>query len=253
MTNKYVNFISDEHLLNCIDHLFHSYLSAKRNLTKTSFYTNKIDTIKLTFDSKFSDITEEDLIQVEVLRQIDKTINNAIGTFHEEVLGGISGFYRGNHSGYDIKKLDDTLFADIKNKHNTVNSSSAESLFQKLSQYANNYPNAKCYFVQIFAKSSFNKKWEGSLNGTYYQHDRVYQISGDQFYKLLSKQDDAFYQLYKSLPIAISDYLETITKSEAIEHSALSEINNARLRSKRTIIDQITFENFRYYLGFNKL
>lgn len=85
MANKYVNFISDEHLFNCIENLHKAYLRAKNNVSKKSFYTNKVDTIKLTFDSKFNSISEEDLIQAEILRQIDKSINNSIGTFHEQI------------------------------------------------------------------------------------------------------------------------------------------------------------------------
>jgi Eco47II restriction endonuclease len=78
-----------------------------------------VDTIKLTFDSKFNSINEEDLIQAEILRQIDKSINNSIGTFHEQILGGIKNYEIGKLSGFDIKAKDNTLFADIKNKHNT--------------------------------------------------------------------------------------------------------------------------------------
>jgi len=88
-----------------------------------------VDTIKLTFDAKFSDINEESLIQAEILRQIDKSINNSIGTFHEQILGGIKGFEVENLSGLDIKVKDNTLFADIKNKHNTMNSNAMEALF----------------------------------------------------------------------------------------------------------------------------
>lgn len=253
MENKYVDFITDEHLLNCIAKLHKSYLVAKNDFSKKKFYSNKIDIIKLTFDTKFNDLKEESLIEAEILRQIDKSINNAIGAFHEEILGGINGFEKGNLSGYDIKSNDDTLFADIKNKHNTMNSSSAESLFQKLSRYADKYPNSKCYWVQIFATGSFNEKWEASLNGTTYKHDRVYKISGDQFYKLLSKQHDAFFQLYKALPTAISDFLNTIEKSESIEDSALVEITKGASKTQRTILDEIAFGNFSYYLGFGKL
>ncbi len=111
MKNKYLNFITDEHLLSCIANLHNAYLKAKNNITKKSFYSNKVDTIKLTFDSKFNDIDEEKLIQSEILRQIDKSINNSIGTFHEQILGGIKGYEAGNLSGYDIKATDDTLFA----------------------------------------------------------------------------------------------------------------------------------------------
>src|SRR3989339_268847 len=197
MKNKYVKFISDEHLLYCIANLYKAYLKAKNNITKKNFYTNKVDTIKLTFDSKFNNIDEESLIQAEILRQIDKSINNSIGTFHEQILGGIKGFEVGILSGFDIKAKDDTLFADIKNKHNTMNSSSAEALFQKLARYADTYKKAKCYWVQILAKGSFNELWKGEINGKEYSHSRVFKISGDQFYALLSGQSDAFFQHYK--------------------------------------------------------
>ena len=254
MKNKYVDFISDEHFLNCIANLHSAYLKAKNNITKKNFYTNKVDTIKLTFDAKFNTIDEESLIQSEILRQIDKSINNSIGTFHEQILGGINGFEVGNLSGYDIKADDDTLFADIKNKHNTMNSSSAEALFQKLARYADDYKKAKCYWVQILAKNSFCELWKGEINGKEYSHSRVYKISGDQFYALLSGKENALFQLYKKLPIAVKDYLNSIEKDEFVkENSALEEIKTETKTSKRTILDQITFENYSYYLGFDKL
>ena len=37
MKNKYVDFISDEHLLTCIANLYKSYLKAKNNITKKEF------------------------------------------------------------------------------------------------------------------------------------------------------------------------------------------------------------------------
>lgn len=254
MANKYVSFISDEHLKACIENLHKSYLTAKNAIDKKKFYKNKVDSIKLTFDSKFSDINEEDLIQAEILRQIDKSINNSIGTFHEQILGGISGLEVGNLSGFDIKAADNTLFADIKNKHNTMNSSSAEALFQKLARYADTYKGANCYWVQILAKGSFNKHWKGDINGKEYSHSRVFKISGDKFYALVSGQENALFQLYRALPNAIDDYLKSAQSEMAgKEDSAIEEINVEREKSKRTILDQITFENYRYYLGFEQL
>lgn len=254
MKNKYVNFISDDHLLECIENLHKAYLKAKNNVTKQSLYLNKVDTIKLTFDAKFNNIDEESLIQSEILRQIDKSINNSIGTFHEQILGGIKGFEAGNLSGYDIKATDNTLFADIKNKHNTMNSSAAEALFQKLARYANDHKKATCYWVQILAKGSFCELWSGDINGKEYSHSRVYKISGDQFYGLLSGQDDAMFQLYKALPVAIKDFLKSATQNDKIaKNSALDEIKSKTKKSKRSILDQITFENYSYYLGFDKL
>lgn len=254
MANKYVDFISNEHLLTCIDNLHNSYLKAKNNISKGTFYKNKVDTIKLTFDSKFNGINEEDLIQSEILRQIDKSINNSIGTFHEQVLGGIEGYEVGKLSGFDIKANDDTLFADIKNKHNTMNSSSAEALFQKLARYADTYKKANCYWVQILAKNSFNEHWKGEINGKEYTHSRVFRISGDKFYALLSGKEDALYQLYKALPVAVDDYMASSKPHKGVhENSALEEITAETEKSKRSILDQITFDNYSYYLGFDKL
>ncbi len=254
MKNKYVDFISDEHFLYCVGNLHKAYLKAKNNITKKNFYSNKVDTIKLTFDAKFNDIDQESLIQAEILRQIDKSINNSIGTFHEQILGGIEGFEVGKLSGFDIKATDNSMFADIKNKHNTMNSSSAEALFQKLSRYADDNKKAKCYWVQILAKSSFCELWKGEINGKEYSHSRVYKISGDQFYALLSGKENAFFQLYNNLPIAVNDYLNSIEKNKILkENSALDEIKTETKTTKKTILNQITFENYSYYLGFDKL
>jgi hypothetical protein len=254
MKNKYVGFIEDKHLINCISNLHKSYLKAKNDFSKQKFYKNKIDTIKLTFDARFNEIEEDKLIEAEILRQIDKSINNSIGTFHEQILGGIKGFEIGKLSGFDIKAKDDSLFADIKNKHNTMNSSSAESLFQKLAHFADTYKHAKCYWVQILAKNSFHEKWFGEINGKEYSHSRVYKISGDQFYAMLSGQEDAFFQLYKALPKAISDFLKTVRENEkTLQNSAVAEIKSTTNKTKRSILDEITFENYSYYLGFDKL
>jgi len=253
MANKYLKYISDEHLLKCIQNLNNSYISAKSGVNTKKFYKNKVDTIKMTFDLKFNELDEETLIKTEISRQIDKSINNFIGTFHEEILGGIKGFEIGNLSGYDVKAKDNTLFAEIKNKHNTMSSASAEAAFQKLARFADDNKQAECYLVQILAKKSFTKKWSGIINGKEYSHSRVNMISGDQFYKLLSGRENAFFELYKALPLAISDFLKMKDSKNIDSNSALEEITSSSRKSKRSILDEITFENYNHYLGFDKL
>lgn len=253
MANKYVNFITDEHFLECIKNLHNSYLRAKADISKKKFYNNKIDTIKLTFDSKFNHIKEENIIEIEILRQIDKSINNSIGTFHEQILGGIKGYEIGNLSGFDIKAEDDTLFADIKNKHNTMNSSSAESAFQKLARFADDNKKANCYLVQVLAKKSFNKKWEAIINGKEYSHSRVFIISGDQFYEMLSGVENSLFQLYKELPNAIKDFLKSSEAWSEKENFILDELAEEAKKNNRSILDEVAIENFSYYPGFQKL
>jgi hypothetical protein len=164
-----------------MDNMLKTYSIAVSKLKIEKFYKNKIDVFKLLFDKAYFDLSDEELINREIARQVDKSINNAVGSFHEMILGGIDGYQMGQHSGYDIKSNDDTLFADIKNKHNTMNSSSAESLFQKLAGFADRYRTARCYYVQILAKDSFEKPWFRIINGKEYSHSRVFEISGDRF------------------------------------------------------------------------
>lgn len=115
-----------------------------------------MDSIKLTFDAEFNNINEDDLIQSEILRQIDKSINNAIGTFHEQILGGIKGFELGNLSGFDIKASDDTLFAIFGNKE--ISKNVADAVLEKMANAARVFLKAKfilfcLMMIQILLKN----------------------------------------------------------------------------------------------------
>ncbi len=206
MANKYVNFISDEHLFNCIENLHKAYLRAKNNVSKKSFYTNKVDTIKLTFDSKFNSISEKDLIQAEILRQIDKSINNSIGTFHEQILGGIEGYEIGKLSGFDIKASDNTLFAIFGIKEISKNIS--ESVFEKLANAARVFLKAKFYYV-LLDDSGTNEKWIIGNEEYQISHKRVFKVSLKQFYTEVTKQEYAYEDLCQQIPFAINAYLFT--------------------------------------------
>ncbi|WP_374360979.1 Eco47II family restriction endonuclease [Cloacibacterium sp.] len=208
MKNKYLNFISDEHFLNCIANLHSAYIKAKNNISKKSFYSNKVDTIKLTFDSKFNDIDEEKLIEAEILRQIDKSINNSIGTFHEQILGGIDGFEVGKLSGIDIKAKDETLFAVFGNSEIPKNISDA--IFDKLANTALIFSKAKFYYVLLDDFSEINEKWIIGNEEYRVSQKRVFKISIKEFYNEITLQTDAFQQLQSNLTIVIDDYLETI-------------------------------------------
>ena len=123
-----------------------------------------------------------------------------------------------------------------------------------LARYADDYKKAKCYWVQILANGSFNEHWSGDINGKEYSHSRVFQISGDQFYALVTGRENAFYELYKALPLAINDYMASVEKKNTQNvNSALSEVKQEAEASERSVLDQITFENYSYYLGFDSL
>lgn len=209
MKNKYVDFISDEHFLKCVANLHTSYLKAKNNVTKKNFYSNKVDTIKLTFDAKFNAIDEESLIQAEILRQIDKSINNSIGTFHEQILGGIAGFEVGNLSGFDIKATDGSLFAIFK--FNELSKNIEDSIFEKLTKDARIFKKAKFYLVDFTIENSYIGKWILGNDEYSVSHKNVFIISGRSFYDILTKNKNSFLNIQNKLEVAIFDYLKSIS------------------------------------------
>lgn len=250
----YLSFISDDHLFRCIDALYNSYARCQHEFTVDDFYSNKVDPIKFIFDMAFNGIDEESYIKAEITRQNDKTISNAIGDFHQSLLGGIAGLRDlGVGNGCDIVNADQTIFAEVKNKHNTMNSSSAEATIQKLIHFAEQYPQSTCYWVQIIAMRSINKLWSASYNGRLYSHPRVRKISGDQFYALVTGIPDAFKQLCDALPIATQEYLRrrAVRDHDRAENaSVFQSINRTAQRHNRSLLEQIMAENFDTYTGF---
>jgi hypothetical protein len=202
MKNKYVDFVSDEHFLNCVANLHQAYLKAKNNITKKNFYSNKVDTIKLTFDSKFNEIDEESLIQAEILRQIDKSINNSIGTFHEQIVGGIKGFEIGKMSGFDIKAEDDSLFALFL--FNELPRNFYDAIFEKLANQAKIFKNSNCYLVDFTLENNCSEKWIISTDESSVSHKRVFKISAHRFYSLLANEENALPHLIEKIEVISS-------------------------------------------------
>lgn len=249
--NKYVDFISDKDFMQCIENLFNAYENTKNEYTEKAFYKNKIDPIKLTFDMKFNDLTEKELISMEIQRQVDKNISNFIGHFHEELLGCIDGYEHKKAAGFDIRKKDNTLFAEIKNKQNTVNSSSKENTYQKLQRFANSYPNSKCYWVSLIANNSYCEQWSQKFDKRTYNHPNVYKVSGDKFYEIVTGDKDAFAKLCAAIPIAIDDFLNKHNTTLAPDNTKVyTDIQAKATKNRSNVTKQLFNDNFKKYNGF---
>lgn len=255
MPNKYVDFISDDHLISCISELYGKYYDAKSSFTKRDFNKNKVDVFKMIFDKKFNNLSDKELIEKEISRQIDRTIVNAIGTFHEKILSGVIGYNKVD-SGIDIKSTDNKIFIELKNKHNTVKGEDKKSIFNKLENEVQKKPNSRAYFARILDTKSTNVLWSFSHKNKPYSNKDVFIISGDQLYKIITGTDDSLLKLYQQLPKAVDDFMASLPqnrRSQNIQSSAWKELNADTAISGRTIIDEITYSNYHYYLGFDKL
>ena len=77
-------------------------------------------------------------------------------------------------------------------------------------------------------------------------------FSGELVARFKIKIEDLEGKLLSSIP-EINYLNKNKSSSEKTENSALGEISKSAEKYKRTILDDITFENFSYYLGFDKL
>ena len=124
-----LGFISNE---NIYLHVKETVLQYRVYINLNEFNRNIIDPIKLTFDSKVYGKNMEEIIESECIRQIDKTNSNHIGYFHQKLFNYAGRGWHVPRAGFDI--VNDTLhiYAELKNKHNTMNAASAKSTYIKM-------------------------------------------------------------------------------------------------------------------------
>ena len=100
-----------------------------------TFNKNIVDPIKMTFDAKVYGKSIEDVVEAEVLRQLDKSNTNHIGYFHQNIFNFIGNGWSVPKQGFDVVHLDHKVYAEIENKHNTMNSASSQKNLHQHAKY----------------------------------------------------------------------------------------------------------------------
>ena len=219
--NKYVTFVSDEIFLEEVEKVVNAYANDE-DLSKTSeevLINSKetIDQFKTIFDIYSNRFNLNDWKNFEIARQHDKKASNRVGDFHQNLLGRVDGWVnlgRGHPSGMDLKKEDDSIWIELKNKYNTMNSSSLRDTRFKCEELAEKYPNAKIYWAYIVSSNydSFDITWKYSDNKkgiTHELNENIRNIAGKDVYTLVTGDETAFEQLFNALPKAINDIKKT--------------------------------------------
>ncbi len=215
--NRYVTFVSDEIFLEEVEKVVDAY-ATDEDLAKTpwevlSNSNETIDQFKTLFDIYSNRFNLNDWKNFEIPRQHDKKASNRIGDFHQNLLGRVDGWVnlgRGHPTGMDLKKEDDTIWMELKNKYNTMNSSSLRDTRFKCEELAEKYPNAKIYWAYIVSQNyeSFDKTWiyrDNKKNVVHEINDNIRNIAGRNVYTLVTGDETSFEQLFNALPKAIND------------------------------------------------
>lgn len=220
--NKYgLSFISDIDLYEHVKKTVEEY-SFEIDLKK--FNQNIIDPIKLTFDTIVYNQTLKTTIENEVLRQLDKTNSNSIGYFHQNIFDHFGGNWHVLKNGYDVVNEDLNIFCELKNKHNTMNSSSGVRTYMRMQNTLIENRDATCMLVEVIATKSQNIPWVITLDGNRQKsNERIRRVSIDKFYEIVTGVPNSFSQLCKVLPQVISDVVRN-NGSKSKRNTVLQEL-----------------------------
>ncbi len=255
-----LSFISEEDFKNHVKKTIENYGEKLKSYDLKRFNSNIVDPVKLIFDKTVYRYTWEEIIKNEIFRQRDKSNNNDIGYFHQRIFQYMKGCVVPN-AGWDvIFSKDDgvevaecgkvkTVYVEMKNKHNTMNSASSAKTYMKMQGQLLSDDDSACFLVEAIAKKSQNIAWTVSLDGAKQKHRRIRRVSMDEFYKTVTGEDNAFYKMCMALPSVIEEVVSnsdniSVPKDTVMEELITMEKN---LGSFTLALYMLGFES---YLGF---
>lgn len=103
---------------------------------------------------------------------------------------------------------------------------------------------AVCMLVEVIAKKSQNIKWETTLDGKKYSHERIRRVSMDKFYEIVFGDKLAFFKLCKVLPCILEDVVND-DQSIKLVNTVYDELG------KKDFIRNLYLLAFSKYEGFD--
>ncbi|AEG73510.1 type II site-specific deoxyribonuclease [Mycoplasma haemofelis Ohio2] len=247
-----LSFISQKDFENHIKDTIAGYSEALKSINLKRFNSNLIDPIKLIFDKNVFGTTYEELIQLELHRQRDKTNSNIIGHFHQNIFKFISNCTVPKQ-GWDVivkSPKGNTFYVEIKNKHNTMNSSSASKTYMKFQSHlltAADKNESICMLVEVIAKESRDIPRVVSIDGVRQpEHSRIRRVSVDKFYEYVTGDRLAFWKLCEQLPRTIEMLIgkhRTLKVEEDTVFQELKRLDNDALSALYKLAFK-TYEGF---------
>ncbi|CAM3240325.1 Cytosine-specific DNA methyltransferase/Type II site-specific deoxyribonuclease [Streptococcus pluranimalium] len=234
-----LDFISEENFYHHVQATIDKYGEKLKSFDLKRFNKNIVDPVKLIFDKSVYRSSWDEIISNEIFRQRDKSNNNDIGYFHQTIFQYISNCRvpeNGQEGGWDVivenpngYLLPDgtkvsRIYVEMKNKHNTMNSASAGKTFIKMQNQLLQDDDCACFLVEAIAKQSQNIKWETTVDRQKVGHKLIRRVSLDQFYALVTGQDDAFYRLCLALPDVIERAVSELPGSTIPQDTVFEEL-----------------------------
>lgn len=215
-----LGFISDENIYN---HVKETVLRYSTSLDLKKFNKNIIDPIKLTFDAKVYRRTMEEVVASECIRQMDKSNNNHIGYFHQNLFRYAGNGWTVPTEGFDVVNEERHIFVEMKNKHNTMNSAASQKTYMKMQNKIVRDSRATCMLVETIATRSQNKTWIVTVDKEQFNNENIRRVSMDKFYEIVFEDASAFARLCKALPDILDDVIANMSR-EINDNTVFAEL-----------------------------
>lgn len=256
-----LDFITEEEFKNHVRATIMKYGEKLESYDLKRFNSNLVDPIKLIFDKSVYRTSWEEIVNNEIFRQRDKSSNNDIGYFHQNIFSYFKGC-EVPQAGWDVIcrnpegiKMPDgdvvhTIYVEMKNKHNTMNSASSAKTYIKMQGQILEDDDCACFLVEAIAKKSQNIKWATKVDGKNVQHRLIRRVSMDQFYAVLTGDNESFYKMCMALPGAIHSVVNEEGSVAVPDDTVIDELRKvAGLYSGQT--EELSMAMAVYMLGFN--
>ena len=246
MQNYNLEFINNLDLYHHVKETVEKY---RFQIDLKAFNKNLVDPIKLTFDSLVYKKTMQEVIESEIIRQMDKSNTNHIGYFHQNIFRYIGEGWSVPASGYDVINSSQNFYVEMKNKHNTMNSSSSQKTYMRMQNTLLENSEATCFLVEVIAKKSQNIMWKVSLDGESVSNKRIFRVSIDKFYELVTGDSLAFKKLCEKLPLVIEDIVTDIELDGSF-NTVVNELEKLSPNLLKSIY-LLSFSKYQGFEGFN--
>lgn len=201
----------------------------KNDSRKNKSIRNSIDPFSAIFDASIQSIPINLWFELEVRRQSQKTLQNKLGLFHQNILGHVSGWSNLNTGKVvDLLNTKKKIIAEIKNKFNTTKGSDKVQIYDNIKFLLDTkYKGYVGYYVEVIPqnKKVYDSEFTPSDNKIKKRRPRnknIRIIDGSSFYDLATGYNDSLFMLYMAIPEAITKILkipvmDILGKNETLE------------------------------------
>ncbi len=223
----YLPFVTDDDLKKFTKELIAAAIGAEHKVNKNP-YKNVIDPFSALVDAARQKISLDEWILQEKSRQIQKSFQNAVGDFHQHILGATPGWQDAGEGGsYDVINEEKKVIAEIKNKYNTMNSSSQLQTYDKLANWLDyGKEGYVAYVVDIVPKNPqpYTIPYTPSERKVKRQtRDNLLRVDGRSFYALATGYPDAIDRLYSALP-KVLEIILSVPEGTLVRGEEFSEL-----------------------------